>query len=657
MSLSFRRKTWKKLQVNIFLEERHPMNLKLTDKLLQPVMKGHFVRECRSPKDSKRNGAVEPQRRTIPRLARKNELKARGTLLMASPDKHQLKFNTHKDAKTLMEVIKNRFGGNTKTKTVQKTLMKQQYENFTGSSSKSLDQIHDRLQKAISQLEILRRNKTDLEEQSLDDLFNNLKIYEAEVKSSSSTSTSTQNIAFVSSSNTDSTNEPVSAAASVSTKINADDLEEMDLKWQMTMLTKINADDLEEIDLKWQMTMLTVECYNCHRKGHFAKECRSPKDTRRNDAAGPQRRNVLVETSTSNVLVSQYDGVGSYDWSFQADKEPTNYALMAFTSSSSSSDNESLEKAEQERDDLKLKLEKFQTSSKNLSELLASQTNDKTCLGYNSQVFTCAMFDCDDYLTSESDESLPPSPIYDRYQSRDRYHVVPPPYTGTFMPPKPDLVFHNAPNAVETVHTTFNDELSPTKPENDLSHTHRPSAPIIEDWVSNSEDEFETKIPQNVPSFVQPTEQIKSPRPSVKHVKTSILTANPKTTIPNPTSNGKRRNRKACFGNTQHALKDKGVIDSRCSRYMKGNMSYLSDFKELNGGYVSFGGNLKGVSHKCVTRRILFYLLLFPRVGSTTLNDKVIVALSRLTVTLRETLYKSFTPKAMRKLAFDDQEE
>nr|GFC46441.1 ribonuclease H-like domain-containing protein [Tanacetum cinerariifolium] len=89
------------------------------------------------------------------RLAKKNELKARGTLLMDLPDKHQLKFNTHKDAKYLMEAIEKRFGGNKETKKVQKTLLKQQYENFSSLSSKSLDQIHDRLQKLISQLEIL----------------------------------------------------------------------------------------------------------------------------------------------------------------------------------------------------------------------------------------------------------------------------------------------------------------------------------------------------------------------------------------------------------------------------------------------------------------------------------------------------------------------
>nr|GEZ61817.1 hypothetical protein [Tanacetum cinerariifolium] len=185
---------------------------------------------------------------------------------------------------------------------------------------------------------------------------------------------------------------------------------------------------------------------------------------------------------------------------------------------------QNLEKAEQERDDLKLKLEKFQISSKNLSELLASQTNDKTGLGYNSQVFTRTMFDCDNYLTFKSDESLPSSLIYDRYQSGNGYHVVLPPYTGTFMPPKPDLVFQNAPNDVETIHTAFNVKLSPTKPDNALSHTHRPSAPIIDDW----------------------------------HVETSIPTVNPKIAIPKSTSNGNRRNRKACFvcKSLDHLIKD-----------------------------------------------------------------------------------------------------
>nr|GEU55249.1 receptor-like protein kinase ANXUR1 [Tanacetum cinerariifolium] len=572
------------------------------------------------------------------RLARKNKLKARGTLLMALLDKHQLKFNTHKDAKTLMGEIEKRFGGNTETKKVQKTLLKQQYENFTGSSSESLDQIHDRVQKLISQLKILRRNKTYLKEQSLDDLFNILKIYEDEVKSSSSVSTSTQNIAFVSSSNTDSTNEPVSAATSVSVsaKIHVSTLPNVDSLSNALIylffasqsnspqldkddLKQIDANDLEEMDLKWKMAMLTV------------------------------RARRFLQRTVRNLGANGPTSMG-FDMS---------------------------------------KVE-------SITRVFKQMRNLPTMLSWISLLQVLFLTMSDDYLSSGSDESLPPSPIYDRYQSGNGYHDVPPPYTGTFMPPKPDLVFNNAPNDVKIDHPTFNVKISPTKPDNDLSHTHRPSAPIIEDWVSDSKDESETKTPQNVPSFVLSTKQVKYPRPSVQHVATSIPTANSKTAIPKPTSNGKRRNRKACFmgksldylikdsvlsqsklvpittvrpvttavpklsvtrprhaktvvtktnspprrhinrspspkasnfspkvtvvkapmvnaaqgvqgkwewkpncpildhGNPQHALKDKGVIDSGCSRYMTRNMSYLSDFEELNGGYVTFGGNPKG---------------------------------------------------------------
>nr|GFC59925.1 ribonuclease H-like domain-containing protein [Tanacetum cinerariifolium] len=177
------------------------------------------------------------------KLARKNKLKERGTLLMALPDKHKLKFNLHKDAKSLMEAIEKSFGGNTETKKVQKTLLKQQFKNFSGSNSKSLDQIHNRLQKLVIQLKIhgvslfqedvnlkflrslpsewkthtlIWRNKTDLEDKSLDDLFNSLKIYESEVNYSSSQGSDTQNLTFISTTPADSTNDSVSAAVSVS---------------------------------------------------------------------------------------------------------------------------------------------------------------------------------------------------------------------------------------------------------------------------------------------------------------------------------------------------------------------------------------------------------------------------------------------------------
>nr|GEZ60868.1 hypothetical protein [Tanacetum cinerariifolium] len=235
---------------------------------------------------------------------------------------------------------------------------------------------------------LIWRNKADLEEHNLDDLFNSLKIYKAEVRYSSSIGNLTQNLAFVSSSNTDSTNDSVSATTSVSAiyaklhvsshpnidslsnavifsffasqstspqldnedlkQIDVNDLEEMDLRWQMAMLTMrarrflqktgINLSDNRVTSMSFDMSK--VECYNCHKKEHFSRECRSPKDSRRSGATEPQRRTAPVENSTSNALVTQCDGIGCYDWSYQAEEEPANFVLLAITSSSSFSDND-----------------------------------------------------------------------------------------------------------------------------------------------------------------------------------------------------------------------------------------------------------------------------------------------------------------------------
>ncbi|GKF57035.1 hypothetical protein Tco_0170572, partial [Tanacetum coccineum] len=168
----------------------------------------------------------------------RNEMKARATLLMALPNKDQRKFHSYQDVKLLMEAIEKRYGGNKESKKVQKTLLKQQYENFDALSSKTTDQTFDRLQKLISQLEIqgevinqedmnlklLRSlpselkthaliwwNKVEIETISLDDLYNNLKIYELELTELASIKDLEQ--------------------------LHLDDLEEMDLQWEMAMLT------------------------------------------------------------------------------------------------------------------------------------------------------------------------------------------------------------------------------------------------------------------------------------------------------------------------------------------------------------------------------------------------------------------------------------
>nr|GEW14069.1 hypothetical protein [Tanacetum cinerariifolium] len=236
-------------------------------------------------------------------LASKNELKARGTLLMALPNEHQLKFNSYKNAKSLIEAIKKRFGGNKESKKVHKTLLKQQYENFNGTRSEGPNQIYDKLQKLISHLEIheetiyqedpnlkllrslpsywkthtlIWRNKPDLETLSMDDLYNNLKIYEAKVMGLSD--------AVIYSFFASQSNSPQLDNEDLK-QINPDDLEEIDLKWQMAMLTTKARRFLQKtrrnLGVKGTETMgfdkTKVECYNYYKRCHFARECRASK--------------------------------------------------------------------------------------------------------------------------------------------------------------------------------------------------------------------------------------------------------------------------------------------------------------------------------------------------------------------------------------------
>ncbi|GJX42457.1 ribonuclease H-like domain-containing protein [Tanacetum coccineum] len=308
--------------------------------------------------------------------------------------------------------VEKRFGGNAATKKTQRNLLNQQYENFTAPSLEMLDQTFDRLQKLVSQLELLDeklsqedvnqkllrslspewnthavvwRNKAELETMSMDDLYNNLKVYELEVKGMSISQFKHTDRAFVSSSNnnTSSSNEAVNAAHRVTTastqvniaySTNIDNLSDVVIcsffasqpnspQLAHEDLQQIHPDDIEEMDLRWQMAMLTirarrflkntgkkltvngnetigfdkskVECYNCHKRGHFARECRAPRN-QDNKNKESSRRSVPVETSTSTALVS-CDGLGGYDWSDQAEEGP-NYALMAYSSSSSDSE-------------------------------------------------------------------------------------------------------------------------------------------------------------------------------------------------------------------------------------------------------------------------------------------------------------------------------
>nr|GEU83889.1 ribonuclease H-like domain-containing protein [Tanacetum cinerariifolium] len=249
------------------------------------------------------------------KLDMKNEMKARGTLLMALPNKDQLKFHSYKYAKFLMEAIGKR---------------------------EDLDQI------------------------------------------------------------------------------DPDDLEEMDLHWEMAMLIirakrfiKRTGRNFDINGQKISFDRSKVECFNCHKNRHFTRECRTPKN-QENKGREYSRKTMRVENPTENALIAQ-DGIRGYDWSYQAKEEhPTNYALMALTSLGSS---------------------------------FGSDSKVKTGLGYKAASPVVESF----VNSSEMLENL------ENVKSRSDkgYHVVPLPYRGNYIPPKPDLMFID-----EQVESDFMDVVS-----------------------------------------------------------------------------------------------------------------------------------------------------------------------------------------------------
>nr|GEV24210.1 ribonuclease H-like domain-containing protein [Tanacetum cinerariifolium] len=327
-------------------------------------------------------------------------------------------------------------------------------------------------------------NKSDLDTLSMDDLYNNLKVYEVEIKGHSSSNSNSQIVAFVSSDNTSSANEAVNTAHNVSA----------------ANMEQIDTDDLEDMDLKWLVAMVTM---------------RAPR-SQGNRNKDNTIRVVPVETPTNSLVVT--DGMG-YDWSNQVEEGPTDFALLAFSSSgSSSSDTEvrdnsitelknQLEESLKEKDNLKLKLENFETSFKNLSNLVNSQisSKDKTGLDYDSQLNERDLNNKSDVFESASDSSVNESEkdnnqTNDRYKAGEGYHAVSPPYTRNFMPPRPDLsfaglddfVFKSAiSETVTSVHETDSSAYKTSKESIEKPKTVRPSAFIIEDWAYDSNDDYE----------------------------------------------------------------------------------------------------------------------------------------------------------------------
>nr|GEY66044.1 hypothetical protein [Tanacetum cinerariifolium] len=316
-------------------------------------------------------------------VAKERERKAMTTLLMALPEDHLAKFHKMVDAKKTWEAIKFRFGGNDEYKKMQKYLLKQEFEGFIVSASEGLHKGYDRFQTLLSKLEIhgagvshedanqkflrslpsswsqvalIMRTKPGLDTFIFDDLYNNLRVFERDVKGTIASSSNTQNVAFVYADNTN----DVSTAYSVSFPSVSKSHKEGSSSYTDEVihsffanqssapqldyddLEQINDDDMQEMDLKRQTK---VECFNCHKIGHFVRDYRAKmnQDSRRRDVGynGNKARDngrIPVYQDDSKALVT-IDGE-DIDRFGHIEEDAQNYAMMAYSFGNLGSDNE-----------------------------------------------------------------------------------------------------------------------------------------------------------------------------------------------------------------------------------------------------------------------------------------------------------------------------
>ncbi|GKC47590.1 hypothetical protein Tco_1065312 [Tanacetum coccineum] len=442
-------------------------------------------------------------------VARERERKARTTLLMAIPEDHLAKFHKMTDAKEMWNAIKSRFGGNDESKKMQKYILKQQFEGFTVSNTDGIHKGYERFQSLLSQLEIhgagvstedanqkflrslpsawlqvslIMRNKPGMDSLSFDDLYNNLRVFENDVKGSTASSSNLQNVAFVSE-NTSSTND-VSTAYGVSNTSGHYSKHEQTSSFSLLAsqsscpqldhedLDQVDEYDLEEMDLKWQVAMISMRIKKFYKKTgrKLQFDAKEPVDGSR--TGKKKSLSIWVDSTEESV-----------DWDTHSEDDE-NFAFMA--SNSSGSDTQGLKKveaqlvvhqqnqlwyeqkikfmkidlddktdvliyhkkllakAQKEKDDLEVIVNKWNHSSKNLGKIMnySMSASDKFGLGYGdyrysgnlsyeNEVFQ-SVFRC-----NASDSENPP--LHKRLAKTCEMQAVPPPMTGNYLPSGPDI--------------------------------------------------------------------------------------------------------------------------------------------------------------------------------------------------------------------------
>ncbi|GJT39402.1 putative ribonuclease H-like domain-containing protein [Tanacetum coccineum] len=427
----------------------------------------------------------------------------------------------------------------------------------------------------------------DLDTMSLDDVYNHLKVYELEVQKSAGPNS--QNMAFISSSNTNSGKYEVSTVQGVSTTSTQTATTQSNgsqIKYED--ITQIDDDDIEEIDIKWNLALLSmradrfwkktgkkitiqgsdvagcdkskVECFNFHKMGHFARECRSPRSQDRGKKES-YKKDPKVEEPAPKAMIA-IDGIG-WDWSYMAKEDenhalvadeeevPTEYALMAKSSSSSDNEvyddsfcskscrkntknlNNKIIKLNEElilERDLELRDNKIE----NLRNELEEVKKEKECIDFKIEKFDNASKDLDSLLGNQR------LVIDKKGLGFNEYNTVPPPPAQVYSPPKKDMSWMGLPEFVDDTITNYsrptpsidvfvketgcpsvskvNNTENSRKPTvkyaemyRNTSQSHKVMSsnfgpPIIEDW--DSEDESEVNFTLN-----------KTVRPNIKQVK------------------------------------------------------------------------------------------------------------------------------------------
>nr|GEV57297.1 hypothetical protein [Tanacetum cinerariifolium] len=520
------------------------------------------------------DGTGKKKGRTVTVIAddmqkRKNDVKVRTTLLLSLPDEHQLRFSKYKTAQELWTAILKTFGGIEATKKTKKNLLKQQ---------------------------------SDLDTMSLDDLYNHLKVYESKVQKKSEPNS--YNMAFIFSAkhsrgneevnttsvSTASTNVPIASAnigvASISQDTACPYIASQSSGSQIKFedINQIDKDDMEEMYIKWNMALLSM------------KANRAPRiqDKGRRDNF---KKWSKVEEHAPKALMA-IDGMG-WDWSYMvndeenhalvADKEaPTEFSLMAKTSA------KRLAQVESRLAEYRDQEIKYYKKIRGLELEVEFKTNSLEC------------------LTKELETLKKEKKGLDKNKEGLGYSNVPPPPAQIYSSPKKDMSWTGLPKFKDDTVTDYSRpaptiESSPNDAQN------------INPSVTETEASPSTISPKSFIKFVKANDSpTKSKTDKVKTAKKPLVkyTEQYRKPTKKPNVRGNQRNwknlkshqlgpnfvmeKKACFncGDFNHLahdcrkrdnIDDKGYWDSGCSRYMTGNISYLSDYESFGGGYVSFG--------------------------------------------------------------------